>query len=286
MKKLHIPKRWAQQGFTLVELAIVMTIIGLLIGGILKGQELMQNARVTATIAQVRSYEAATTTFRDSFAAIPGDMNNAATRITGCDISCNPFVSAVAGAPTAGDSMVGSPTWASTAPGWATQTPAAMATTTAQTTNMAETVLFWRHLSLADLIAGISSSANIAWGDSHPQARIGGGFIVGQGNGTIAPGSSGAAGTGPSGMVLALVQAPNSGTTANMILSGQQPMSASRAAQIDRKMDDGRPAGGFVQGYGTQLTCSSVLAPFSATSPGYLETVVANDCGLFFRIQG
>ncbi|TAL35563.1 MAG: prepilin-type N-terminal cleavage/methylation domain-containing protein, partial [Alphaproteobacteria bacterium] len=43
MKRLN-----TQKGFTLVELAIVMTIIGLLIGGILKGQELMQNARITA----------------------------------------------------------------------------------------------------------------------------------------------------------------------------------------------------------------------------------------------
>ena len=40
MKKLH-----QQKGFTLVELAIVLTIIGLLIGGILKGQQLMENAR-------------------------------------------------------------------------------------------------------------------------------------------------------------------------------------------------------------------------------------------------
>ena len=40
-----------EKAFTLVELAIVMTIIGLLIGGILKGQELLENARVTSTIA-------------------------------------------------------------------------------------------------------------------------------------------------------------------------------------------------------------------------------------------
>ena len=39
-----------ENGFTLVELAIVLMIIGLLIGGILRGQELLQNAKVTATI--------------------------------------------------------------------------------------------------------------------------------------------------------------------------------------------------------------------------------------------
>lgn len=80
-----------QNGFTLVELAIVMTIIGLLIGGILKGQELMQNARVTATVAQVKSYESATFTFIDKYSALPGDLVTASERLPGCDENCNPF---------------------------------------------------------------------------------------------------------------------------------------------------------------------------------------------------
>jgi prepilin-type N-terminal cleavage/methylation domain-containing protein len=52
----------AQAGFTLVELAIVMIIIGLLIAGVLKGQALIQNAQVTSTVAQVKATEAAIST--------------------------------------------------------------------------------------------------------------------------------------------------------------------------------------------------------------------------------
>jgi prepilin-type N-terminal cleavage/methylation domain-containing protein len=55
-----------QAGFTLVELAIVMIIIGLLIAGVLKGQALIANAQVTATVAQVKAIEAATSTFKGS----------------------------------------------------------------------------------------------------------------------------------------------------------------------------------------------------------------------------
>ena len=35
-----------QSGFTLVEIAIVLVIIGLLLGGVLKGQELINSAKV------------------------------------------------------------------------------------------------------------------------------------------------------------------------------------------------------------------------------------------------
>ena len=51
-----LPKAKAQAGFTLVELAIGMIIIGLLIAGVLKGQALIANAQVTATVAQVKGY--------------------------------------------------------------------------------------------------------------------------------------------------------------------------------------------------------------------------------------
>lgn len=78
-----------QNGFTLIELAIALMVIGLLIGGVLKGQELIENAKVTATIRNINSYDAATMIFRNTYNALPGDMRQP-TRIPNCTAAlCN-----------------------------------------------------------------------------------------------------------------------------------------------------------------------------------------------------
>jgi len=63
-----------QSGFTLVEIAIVLVIIGLLLGGILKGQELITSARVRNMADQNSSVQAAYYGFLDRYRAIPGDL--------------------------------------------------------------------------------------------------------------------------------------------------------------------------------------------------------------------
>ena len=74
-----------QTGFTLIEIAIVLVIIGLLLGGVLKGQELIQNARVRNIIAQQDGIKAAFFGFQDRYRGIPGDYlaTNATANIPG-----------------------------------------------------------------------------------------------------------------------------------------------------------------------------------------------------------
>jgi prepilin-type N-terminal cleavage/methylation domain-containing protein len=69
-----------QKGFTLVEIAIVLVIIGLLLGGILKGQEMITQARIKNVIADFSGVSAAYHGYQDRYRAIPGDDPGAAAR--------------------------------------------------------------------------------------------------------------------------------------------------------------------------------------------------------------
>lgn len=62
-----------QSGFTLVEIAIVMVIIGLLLGGVLKGQEVITNARIKNINNDISGISAAIYSYQDRYAALPGD---------------------------------------------------------------------------------------------------------------------------------------------------------------------------------------------------------------------
>ncbi|MGD8844654.1 MAG: prepilin-type N-terminal cleavage/methylation domain-containing protein [Desulfobacteraceae bacterium] len=84
MLKLHQIRK-DQAGFTLVEIAIVMVIIGLLVGGVLKGQAMIQNAKVKRVVKQGDEIRAAIMTFYDKYSVYPGDENLAAVPPNGAD---------------------------------------------------------------------------------------------------------------------------------------------------------------------------------------------------------
>jgi len=138
MMKARTNKHIGQSGFTLVEIAIVLVIVGLLLGGILKGQEMIVQAKIKNLINDFNGVTAAVNSYQDRYRALAGDDLNAASRWAGQTNSGN------------GDGQ-----W--TCSGGATggyKTVLAV-----QATNADECNLFWQHLRLGGFIQGQSAGA-------------------------------------------------------------------------------------------------------------------------------
>ena len=145
-----------QSGFTLVEIAIVLVIIGLLLGGILKGQEMITQARIKNVINDFNGITAAYFSYQDRYRAIPGDDAGAPTRWT---------LGAPGTSATAGDGVLQG-LWND-----ATASPEP------------ETRLFWWNLRSAGFIAGPTAPA--AQASAQPTNAFG--SMIGSATGAGAP---------------------------------------------------------------------------------------------------
>ncbi len=76
-----------QSGFTLIEIAIVLVIIGLLLGGVLKGTEMINQAKIKNAISDFNGVQAAYYGYQDRFKVLPGDDPGAAARWGGDVVS-------------------------------------------------------------------------------------------------------------------------------------------------------------------------------------------------------
>ena len=123
-----------QTGFTLIELAIVLVIIGLLLGGVLRGQELINSARVKSLTRDFQNTQVYLYGYQDRFKAIPGDDGTAAARLPGPPPAINPP------AANANNGLING-VWND---GFAAGT---------------EAILFWQHVRLAGLAPGPTALA-------------------------------------------------------------------------------------------------------------------------------
>ena len=148
-----------QSGFTLVEIAIVLVIIGLLLGGILKGQEMITQAKIKNVISDFSGIAAAQYAYQDRYRQIPGDDSGADARWTAAAASLGATTGDGNGVLTGGYNN--------------------------PTTAIKESNLYWNQLRLAGFVAG---AGGVAAGAQQPQNAASGMIGVQSGAGAASMG--------------------------------------------------------------------------------------------------
>ena len=82
ISRMNMNTQAREGGFTLIEIAIVLVIIGLLLGGVLQGQQLIENSRVKNATNTFNGIAAAAFSYQDRYGRMPGDDGPALANLT------------------------------------------------------------------------------------------------------------------------------------------------------------------------------------------------------------
>lgn len=250
-----------KQGFTLLELSIVLVIIGLIIGGVTVGSQMIRSAELNSVISDVNKYKTAIQTFKLKYNALPGDMPNA-TDYWGDDSTICADATITDGTPgTCNGSGDGN-----------------ISFNVVGGTPISEQLRAWEHLSLAGMITGTyhntgsTAMTAVDVGVNIPAASIEpGGFLFTTRHSHFGRKNKNqlwlAAGT----------------STFSFDSIASFPLSAMYG--IDRKMDDGRAATGDVYGYNTNSMGAGVAADHHCVMPHQNSDLQAHPPNVTYNLK-
>ena len=250
-------------------MAIVLVIIGLIIGGVIVGQDLIRAGQLRAVTSEYQRYTGAINAFKDKYFALPGDMSTA-TSVWGTDADGCPGTNAAITYAQGtcngdGDGMV-----------------------EANATSANELFRSWQQMAYGGFIEGIYSGiANSATG-THAYAKIG----------TNVP-TSKLSPAGWSQLYIGVAAVSSTtyfeGTYNNTLIFGAEVstdlttgavMTGAEAFDIDSKQDDGLPGSGTITTYESQTSCHGAGTSNSTALAGtatYTRNSTTRGCALIFK---
>jgi prepilin-type N-terminal cleavage/methylation domain-containing protein len=251
---LDVRRPIGQQGFTLIEMSIVLVIIGLIIGGIIKGEEVVANDRMRSQVAQIDAVKGAVFTFQDKYIFMPGDFTASTSLSTASTTDGNQ------------DGIIADHSSTATT---------SLADNAAVTGGTSEAVGAWIQLAAANLLAGIQTqpvgTSLTTATNAYYAGKTGNSFLW------LATFHSGYGAT----QVMVRLQA-GTGTPGPIVRY-------SDGSSMDSKYDDGVPGTGSIIMSSASTSPGCIAATPASTSPGSysIGTVTQNTltCVPLFIIQ-
>lgn len=256
-------------GFSLIELAVVLVILGLIAGGILTGQSLIRSAQLNGITSDLSRYVSATQTFQDRYDDLPGDMSNA-TDVWGA-VHVTPATCAL----TVGTGM-------QTCNGDGDR----MIEDTSSNPNSNEIFRYWQQLANAGLVEGSFTGVT---GPTHAHyASVSGQNVP---DTKISRVGISTYYYGPAALNNVILF---EGTYGNSLLVGLDETGANQGYflspaelwSIDKKMDDGRPGTGKIVTYETHTHCHNATASDTVAIANTAEYKLASNltgCAMLLR---
>lgn len=279
---MSVKSRTIVNGFTIVEVAIVLTVCGLTIAGILVGKSLIHNGELQSVVADVQRFRQAAKLFRDKYKYLPGDFPKAEEfwgGLVGCPVPANGSPPTRSTCNGTGDGFIGG----------LQSTPS---TISGSQQEIRETLHVWQHLANAGFISGTFSGAGSATGGLAPGVNIAAGALD-QSAYTLHYGSPYSSSSlfypaeyhhvlvfGCAKCPVPSLMAMGNPTYLTIAQPVIVPILTSRdALAVDTKADDGRPGTGSVLSYKPSLMATQNCA----ASAGRYKTAYADvACSLIF----
>jgi prepilin-type N-terminal cleavage/methylation domain-containing protein len=243
----------ADAGFSLVELAVVLIIIGVIVAGVLKGQDMIASAKLNGVQTQINAIRVAVNTFQEKYGGLPGDIDpQSETMVPGFATATNTDD----GTSTRNNGEIEGVRLSGAAGGAA----------------VSEATLFWQHLRGANLLSGITidtTGPGVTTTADALKSQVGGIFSI----------SYDGAFNGIAGNWIELGTADAAGTT-----NGGALLSPVQMHSLDVKMDDGLPNTGIVGGRDGTISVTGACSTGSSTTSLYATSSSAG-CAAYFQLS-